>query len=800
MYTAPMDDVYAEFGCNSGRLFYEVTVSWIDYESKGGQIGWGTKGAMNCGFDRESIGYSGGGFAVYRGRSVQIGTGSNVGDVITAAIDFEAKRVLFANNGELIGAHKTLTLPDHLSDGKQLYPLVSFKDAQIEFNFGAPRKPCKWLMERGFVSLEQAAKEREDAANTAESVCAVDWHSEGVIDELWLWIFECLTASEVFGAGRVCRKWRNLMAKYNVAERHEMGCYFSKSKLTDNGCTEIMGIGLEIKPNESGFGVSVLSQMDILSKSAWRSGCRIGVWGEKLTHFLPMVMDRKHSERAHKDIVLYLKQISEDIRKHTVISNPNELEKEIANNAMLKLVDSLISMMNSIVVQFVMKNDEEMASLRNRNYYSAMYASKSMTMMLCEKAVIGYSAFHHLLLYLQSKNKKLITSFANRTVALFLEKMADSDKSVCKDLGKLLIYTMISSQYQWADIAKQFVVESMTRNVKWMVTQSKYAHHNTTDFTSTRSKDTFEATRTSRRLIMFQIWFCHNNSSETLYSYNRRLGRPRRSVRDGIILKTKEILQCDSWGRYLSDLGVVIEDQTALDQMLRFAVYNSFKKGYHSQSRSRYSKINLIPAPKIQILSLDEAERANATLFVRPSITTESAGYRPLRVAEEQEIVMNHRVSGWMASRMNSTSTEPTSIEPTSTTSSPQRRRFSLSTIKSLNESMGQQPPSSLSERLRNAVKPSDRFQDDAFSMNWRRGPRPDRTTSDIPFRRPSPRRDAQQESKEEAVAYDSQSTTSVDTVNEVKCAPNSVKPKRKRKRNRNKNKNRSQKAKERKN
>merc|ERR1719295_2052384 len=118
---------------------------------------------------------------------------------------------------------------------------------------------------------------------------------------------------------------------------------------------------------------------------------------------------------------------------------------------------------------------------------------------------------------------------------------------------------------------------------------------------------------------------------------------------------------------------------------------------------------------------------------------------------------MNHRVSGWMASRMQpnsteSSSTESTSSEPISTSSSPQRRRFSLSTIKSLNESMEQQPPSSLSERLRNAVKPSDRFQNDAFSMNWRRGPRPDRTMSSVPFRRPSPPRYAQQESTEEAV------------------------------------------------
>merc|ERR550532_3676538 len=115
-----------------------------------------------------------------------------------------------------------------------------------------------------------------------------------------------------------------------------MGCYFSKSRLTENGCTETMGIGLEIKPNVSGFGVSVLSQMDILSKSAWRSGCRLGVWGEKLTHFLPMVMDREHSERANGDIVHFLGVIANDIRKRTVIANPNELEKEIESNAMLK--------------------------------------------------------------------------------------------------------------------------------------------------------------------------------------------------------------------------------------------------------------------------------------------------------------------------------------------------------------------------------------------------------------------------------------------------------------------------------
>merc|ERR1719283_95403 len=128
-----------------------------------------------------------------------------------------------------------------------------------------------------------------------------------------------------------------------------MGCFLSKSKLSDSGCSDILGIGLEIQPNEeTGFGVIVKSQMDILSKNAWSNHCRTGVWGEELTHFLT-------------------------------------------------LVDSLIAMMNSIVVQFSMKSDKaEQERLAQRNY------SKSISTTMCEKVVLGYSALHHLLLYLQS--------------------------------------------------------------------------------------------------------------------------------------------------------------------------------------------------------------------------------------------------------------------------------------------------------------------------------------------------------------------------------------------------------------
>merc|ERR1719242_758967 len=848
----PMDDVFADFGSISGRIFYEASIQWIDYKSNGGRIGWGFQGATNCGFNRNSIGYGGGGFVIYGGRTTKYGTGSNVGDTITAAIDFEAKKVYFAANGKLIGSASKdskhgLPLPDKLCNGSLLYPLISFKDALIELHFGAPRTPCKWLMDRGFISLEEAAKRKKEELESELMVIpgsvvqddtfkgTVDWHRDGVIDELWVWIFECLTSEEALRAQRVCTKWKGIMTRWNVAERHEMGCYFSKRKLIEIGCTEIMGIGLEIKRNESGYGVQVLSQMDILSKSAWQSGCRRGVWGENLTHFLPLVIDRKHSERAHNDLLNFLCAISCDVRENMVISNPNNLEKEIANNTTLQCIDSLAEMMSAVVVQFSSGNDDEKQNNIGTHYghYHGYYGGhKTVSMMMCEKVVLGYCALHHLLLYLQSKNEELITSFADRWVALFMDKTENVfiGKSNCKSLGKLLIYTMISRKYQWSDIAEQFVYESFTRNIKWMVQSGKYTHCNTTDFQSDRLQATFEPTRTGHRLIMFQVWFSQINAIETLRSYNKRLGRPRRAVRDGIVPKTNAILQCDSWGRYLSDLGVVVKDRRTLDHLLRFSVYNSWKKGYHKKQRySHYghyggyerksTAIDAISPPPLEITSVSEAEKANRALFGNPAapFTKEMGWIPPIRIPIESKSNDNalptrsgprrkfnlSSINSLIAPNEESQKPPGSHQQNVSSQNQPQRQSLSSRSSSSSFSRRTRNPvnpdsddrfagnwrsgprkavTSSFQERIRNAVKPSDRFSGNVVNSNGGTG-------SNVSFQRPPPKpKDTQSvngEDMEPSTAYDSQSTTSVDTVNERNKSGSSNKPKRKRKRNR---------------
>merc|ERR1711992_359095 len=143
-----------------------------------------------------------------------------------------------------------------------------------------------------------------------------------------------------------------------------------------------------------------------------------------MTHFLPLAMNKKHAKLAYDDIIA------------------NEFEKCIAETPCLKSIDTLITMMNQIVVQFVMDNQSKDG-----------ISKATVSMVMCEKVVLGYCALNHLLLLLSSKwskNKATVTQFANNMVHAFINK--STHKNQCRDLGKFLIWLMLS-KYEWSDVA-----------------------------------------------------------------------------------------------------------------------------------------------------------------------------------------------------------------------------------------------------------------------------------------------------------------------------------------------------------
>ena len=110
-----------------------------------------------------------------------------------------------------------------------------------------------------------------------------------------------------------------------------------------------------------------------------------------MTHFLPLALNKQHAKVADMAIHEYLKKIKLALaagKGGYSNRNANDLDKYIERNECLQLVDTLITMMNQIVVQFVMGNENT--------------DPKQVSMVMCEKVVLGYCALHHLLLYLAS--------------------------------------------------------------------------------------------------------------------------------------------------------------------------------------------------------------------------------------------------------------------------------------------------------------------------------------------------------------------------------------------------------------
>lgn len=623
---------YGEFGACRGRVQYEAFINWTGDKwarnnIRGGlcRFGFGTQYAVVCGRDAASFGYGGTGMFSFDNNFTKFGDPFTTKDTITVAIDFEAGTLYFAKNGQILNDGHPLVLPPALC-GVPLYPMLSFKNSRAEFNFGTPLTPCSWLRRGGFRTLEEVAiAERgnfDDEGNDDgtdrvwHNGRAVDWDHEGIIPELWLSVFCGLTVQDLFAAKFVCKSWHCSISRFNISERMETTCFFTRKNIFSRN--HVLGIGLDIYDSKGRGQYQVRTQMDVLSETAWNNGCRIGVWGESLTHFLPMVMNREHSHRSSQQIEKYLLKIDRVLcppkraplsstgrrggRGGAAASKSTRGSGSAApHSTALRLLNCLVTMMNQIVVQFVMESEGKNTGPSPVGYGSWKAADRNISMRFCEKVVVGYCALHHLLLWLQARYRSEINQFVAQTMKSFMEK--GTTKRLCPDLGKFLIYLMISRRTKWHDVAPRFILEVMTRNVRWMVNDRKYRQYDTTSYLRGRSAAAFTATQTSRRLVMFQVWFMRKCSAETLGSYNDRLGRPRTSFRNAVLQKTQSILDCKGWTQYFDGLGVRMRSEEDIDQLLCFAVGNSKENGYHGRGMQNHQWVRppvipMIGAPK----------------------------------------------------------------------------------------------------------------------------------------------------------------------------------------------------------
>jgi len=173
--------------------------------------------------------------------------------------------------------------------------------------------------------------------------------------------------------------------------------------------------------------------------------------------------------------------------------------------------------------------------------------------------------------------------------------MSDPDKRNKKhvpDIGKFLVYLAIHPNFTWNNIWADYLKETFIRNVRWMVTGRDSCPEllNLDLDTTNRLRYTFDHpnSKTSRALIMFQVYFINNvaspkgsTHSDILEKYKRTYGRPTENELENLQLYCKKINQVYEWGQFFELLNIPKPDLNQLNQILVRSVEKSAELGYH---------------------------------------------------------------------------------------------------------------------------------------------------------------------------------------------------------------------------
>ena len=164
------------------------------------------------------------------------------------------------------------------------------------------------------------------------------------------------------------------------------------------------------------------------------------------------------------------------------------------------------------------------------------------------------------------------------------------------DIGNLLCCLTLS-QNGWASLWKPLILEVFDRNVRWILKDHPTMAITSVDYPddATRLTTTFEATATSRRLLMFQVYFMStlgrpkdtNGPIDVFHRYNKRLGRPTTAAKEELQSACKEILAVATWEEFFKRCLVPVPPTNTLVSMLKTAVSNSLMKGYHGSQDGR---------------------------------------------------------------------------------------------------------------------------------------------------------------------------------------------------------------------
>ena len=425
------------------------------------------------------------------------------------------------------------------------------------------------------VKPEQTTKKRKTKKRNRKKTIACSAPAEGqeawglvrgdrvvLPDELVLYILEMLDTKAVIHLQQTCRATAVLVTRSHALVRRELFCFHTKATFAES----VLGVGVSVTEGRDGRAASrsIEAPLDMLSHEAFDGGVRSSAWKETFQHYLPLMLDTQHQCAVGKRLERAIVNIA--VRGSRGGSCYEAFQPSMC-------LDVLPKLMNSAVVR-LMKAD----------------TGGRMQQHASDAALQAYCAYHHILLVCAQRYPQ-ITQIAEDRVQRFIAAASTPRRSdlkvVCPNLGELLVLLTVSSS-SWADLAPAFMVEAMARNVRWTLQDYPELYYLEDFDSSYRVRSTLNATRTSQRLLMFQVYFLQQIGrprnepwGSVLQRYNASFGRPPPQVARALFSTCHAILAVTSSSAFFQRLGVAAPTQ--LCEVMRAAVRNSAWAGYHRE-------------------------------------------------------------------------------------------------------------------------------------------------------------------------------------------------------------------------
>ncbi|KAK7048446.1 ubiquitin-CONJUGAT-2 domain-containing protein [Favolaschia claudopus] len=411
-------------------------------------------------------------------------------------------------------------------------------------------------------------------SSTPPSSCHLDQLSDDDIYELALRLpSESLTT---FSAAYP--RLHNIVESVHLLVQRELRCFFLRTGIHYS----VLGIGVAFDPRTR----ILSSDFDWLSQRAFTDyGIRKSVQKRDFTFFLPLAFSREHFTRVHPQIWKHLEEIDSAVQKAAKgTEQPQRSQRH-------EVVAVVYRMMTNIVVSLMKSCDTAYSSGRRG-------APNPRIVHASEKAVVAYCHLFHLVISLCRTDPQILDD-ATTCLRNFIEHETARMKTEVPDLGELIVLFMLVSccppvgsapPITWEQLAWPFLEEVLIRNSRWILKDTPCLEIMEEGPSEYRLAETLLRSKTSLRLVMFQITFLDMFSkaygaSGDITRLDNNYGFPEPEFPERMVEEAKAMYAIDAWPAFFEKVrceqGAALSTEE-LSEILRGAIKTSETRQYHN--------------------------------------------------------------------------------------------------------------------------------------------------------------------------------------------------------------------------